>query len=89
MHRCLLCLCLLGAALSAQAISPARQGAGGDGAQCPEVVVVDPAAPETAVAAPAEPAAPAASSPARGKSGGPTRSKAGARWHSFLPGMLK
>lgn len=89
MYRHLLCLALFGAALSAQAISPARESAGGSGGQCPETATADVAAGEAAATPEAQSTSPAAPAPVSNKAGNVTRGKQGARWHAFLPGMLK
>ena len=89
MPRYLLALILLAAALSAQAITPERQDADGAGATCPETAAV--AAEDEAATAEERPAAPTKTAPpAQVESGSLGRQpKAGARWHSFLPGMFK
>jgi hypothetical protein len=88
MSRFLLALILLAAAVTAQAITPTRQGANSGGGTCPET--------ETVIAdaedAPAQEPAPAATKtapPPQAKGGTMARPKSGARWHSFLPGMFK
>ncbi len=87
MSRYLLAALLLIVAATAQAITPARQDADGGGSDCPNA---EPAAEEAPAAD--EPVAggtkPAAPAPSKG-GGTMARPKAGARWHSFLPGMFK
>ena len=90
MSRHLFALLLLAATVSAQAVTPARQGANSGGGTCPEsdasTAVEEAAATEPAPPA-AKPAAPAEA--AKGGGGSIARPKPGARWHSFLPGMFK
>jgi len=88
MPRYLLALLLLAGAVSAQAMTPVHQGANGAGGTCPENEVA------TAEAADgnedARPAATKTAPPSQAKGGTLARpAKAGARWHSFLPGMFK
>jgi hypothetical protein len=86
MSRFLLAFFLFAAAVTAQAITPARQGANSGGGNCPETetaVVEGEAAPEPA------PAATKSAPPPQAKGATMARPKSGARWHSFLPGMFK
>lgn len=92
MSRFLLALLMLAATVSAQAITPSRQDADGTGGgNCPDAEEIaraeDAAAPAAAPPAPAKTTAP----PAQAKEAAPLapRPRAGARWHSFLPGMFK
>ena len=95
MSRHLLTLALLLLAATAQGMNPVHEDANGAGGSCPEAQATaqaeDPAAPATAaLPAAAGPAPSPVAAPAQAKAPGATRaSKAGDRWHSFLPGMFK
>ena len=89
MHRFALAFLLLAAATAVQAITPSRQDANGAGGNCPEsdTVTVE----EGDAVAPPEPAPAAAkaAAPPATKGGSVAKTRPGARWHSFLPGMFK
>ena len=95
MSRTLMTLALLLLAATAQGMSTVRQGANGSGGSCPqaqaEAAGADPVAAASRVAngeGEALPATEATGAPAPVKPAA-ARSRAGARWHSFLPGMFK
>ena len=95
MRRHLLTLALLTLAATAQGVTPAREDANGAGGSCPEAQAAaasDAAttpAPALGQGAPVPVAAPAGAPAPTKVAGGSRASKAGDRWHSFLPGMFK